>query len=42
VKRVHRDDKLIDELETEVASFLLEMAVKLSQLNSIYGSAEAA
>lgn len=42
VKRVHRDNKLIDELETEVASFLLEMAVKLSQLNSLYGAAEAA
>jgi len=42
VKRVHRDNKLIDELETEVASFLLEMAVKLSELNSLYGEKEAA
>jgi putative phage-type endonuclease len=42
VKRVHRDDKRINELETEIASFLLEMAVKLSELNSIYGEKEAA
>jgi hypothetical protein len=37
IKRVKRDDKRIDELETEVAAFLLELAVKLSQLNSLYG-----
>jgi putative phage-type endonuclease len=42
IKRVQRDDKMINELETEVASFLLEIAVKLSELNSIYGSREAA
>jgi putative phage-type endonuclease len=42
VKRVHRDDKRIDFLETEIAGFLLEMAVKLSELNSIYGEKEAA
>ena len=42
VKRVQRDDKRIKELETEVAGFLLEMSVKLSQLNSLYGLAEAA
>jgi len=42
VKRVQRDDKRIHELETEVAGFLLEMAVKLSQLNSLYGDKEAA
>jgi putative phage-type endonuclease len=42
VKRVPRDDKVIDELETEIAGFLLEMAVKLSELNSIYGEKEAA
>lgn len=42
VKRVTRDDKRISELETEVAAFLLEMAVKLSQLNSLYGLADAA
>jgi putative phage-type endonuclease len=42
VKRVHRDDKRIAFLETEIAAFLLEMAVKLSELNSIYGQQEAA
>ena len=42
VKRVHRDDKRINEIETEIASFLLEMAVKLSQLNSLYGQEAAA
>jgi putative phage-type endonuclease len=42
IKRVMRDDKRISELETEVAAFLLEMAVKLSQLNSLYGLADAA
>lgn len=42
IKRVPRDDKRIAELETEIAAFLLEMAVKLSELNSIYGDKEAA
>lgn len=42
VKRVDRDDKRIKELETEVAGFLLEIAVKLSELNSLYGEKEAA
>lgn len=42
VRRVHRDDKRIDFLETEIAGFLLEMAVKLSELSSIYGQQEAA
>jgi putative phage-type endonuclease len=42
VKRVPRDDKRIKELETEVAGFLLEIAVKLSELNSLYGEKEAA
>lgn len=42
IKRVPRDDARIKELETEVASFLLEMTVKLSKLNSLYGLAEAA
>lgn len=41
-KRVHRDDKRISELETEIAGFLLEMAVKLSELNSLYDDKEAA
>ncbi len=42
IKRMPRDDKRIAELETEIAAFLLEMAVKLSQLNSLYGLQEAA
>jgi putative phage-type endonuclease len=42
IKRVHRDDKRINELETEITSFLREMAVKLSELNSLYGEKEAA
>ncbi len=42
IKRVMRDDKRIAELESEVAAFLLEMAVKLSQLNTLYGLETAA
>lgn len=42
VKRLNRDDRRIKEIEGEIASFLLEMAVKLSELNSIYGEQEAA
>lgn len=42
VRRVVRDEKRIDFLETEIAGFLLEMAVKLAELNSIYGEKEAA
>lgn len=42
IKRVERDNKRISELETEIAGFLLELAVKLSQLNSLYGQQEAA
>ena len=42
VKRLARDDKRIAELEAEIAAFLLEMAVKLSELNSIYGEKAAA
>jgi putative phage-type endonuclease len=42
IKRLARDDKRIAELESEIASFLLEMAVKLSELNSLYGEKEAA
>ena len=42
IKRLPRDDKRIAELESEIAAFLLEMAVKLSQLNSLYGEKEAA
>jgi putative phage-type endonuclease len=42
VKRLERDDKAIKEIEEAIAVFLLEMAVKLSQLNSLYGEQEAA
>lgn len=42
IKRVGRNDNRISELETEIAAFLLEMAVKLSQLNSLYGLQDAA
>lgn len=42
VKRMPRDDKRIEELEIEVAGFLLEIAVKISELNSIYSKQEAA
>lgn len=42
IKRLSRDDKRIAELEYEIAAFLLEMAVKLSELNSLYGEKEAA
>lgn len=41
-KRLPRDDKRIAELESEIAAFLLEMAVKLSQINSLYGEKVAA
>lgn len=39
VKRLARDDKRIKEIEAEIAGFLLEMSVKLSQLNSLYSEA---
>lgn len=39
VQRVPRNDARIKELEQEVATFLLEMAIKLSQLNSLYSEA---
>jgi len=42
IRRVERDDTHIHVLESEIAAFLLEMAVKLSELNSIYGEKEAA
>jgi len=41
IRRVPRDDKRISELENEIAGFLLELAVKLSQLNSLYGQEAA-
>ena len=42
VRRVTRDDLAIKQIEEEIASFLLEMAIKLSSLNSIYGEKDAA
>lgn len=42
VKRVPRNDSFIADVEKEIASFLFEMAVKLSELNSLYGEKEAA
>lgn len=42
IKRLPRDDNRIAELESEIAAFLLEMAVKLSELNSLYGEKAAA
>lgn len=42
IKRVPRDDNLIHDLESAIAGFLLEMSVKLSQLNSLYGLQDAA
>lgn len=42
VKRIDRDDKRIAELETDVSAFLVETANKLAQLNSLYGTKEAA
>ena len=42
VKRLPRDNKRIAELEAEIAAFLLEMAVKLFELNSLYGEKDAA
>ena len=41
IRRVPRDDKRISELENEIAGFLLELDVKLSQLNSLYGQEAA-
>lgn len=42
VKRVERDDKLIEELEAEVIKFLAELDSKLASLNAIYARKEAA
>jgi len=41
IARVMRDDRRIKELEDEVAAFLLGMAIKLSQLTSMYGQEAA-
>lgn len=42
VKRVHRDDALVAELEQEVAAFLAELDAKVTALRSRYGVKEAA
>jgi predicted phage-related endonuclease len=42
VMRVERDDKQIAELEDEVVRFLVELEVKLAQLDSLYGQQAAA
>ena len=42
VKRMPRDDTRIKELETEVAGFLLEIAAKISERQSLYGEKAAA
>lgn len=41
IKRLHRDDERITELETEVERFLSEIDAKLSELNRRYGQAAA-
>lgn len=42
VKRVERDEAAIAGLEKDVSAFLVELADKLSKLNSLYGLQEAA
>jgi putative phage-type endonuclease len=42
VKRIHRDDTMIAELETEVVKFLAELDAKLAALNALYVQKEAA
>lgn len=42
VKRVHRDDAMVAELEQEVAAFLAELDAKVTALRSRYGVKEAA
>lgn len=39
VKRVNRDDKQIDEIETIVADFLKEITDKVDRLNALYANA---
>lgn len=41
IKRLHRDDERIAELEKEVERFLAEIDAKLSELDKIYGQAAA-
>jgi len=42
VRRIERDEARIIELESEVAAFLVELAAKLAQLDSLYGEKAAA
>jgi putative phage-type endonuclease len=42
VKRVHRDDRMIQDLETQVIEFIAEMDRKLAELNSAYARKAAA
>jgi len=42
VMRIERDEARIIELESEVAAFLVELAAKLAQLDSLYGEKAAA
>lgn len=42
ITRVHRDDKLIAELESQVREFLAELEAKLAALTSRYGMQEKA
>lgn len=39
IKRVERDPKAIDDLEKSVRDFIVELELKLADLNKIYGSA---
>ncbi|HEX5508450.1 MAG TPA: YqaJ viral recombinase family protein [Pseudolabrys sp.] len=41
VRRVHRNEPRIRELESEVTAFLAEITAKLAQLNSVYGQRAA-
>lgn len=42
VRRVHRDETMIAELEREVSAFLAELDAKVAQLTALYGAREAA
>jgi putative phage-type endonuclease len=42
VKRLHRDDAKIKELEAEAVSFLIEIDKTLTELDGLYGQQEAA
>lgn len=42
VRRVHRDDKLISEMEVEASVFLEQVAARVERLQALYQQAEAA